>query len=166
MSGPMYAIFEHGGKSTDVLGLFASQKYPKADQRNHRALCHLWFSETRTAQIAEFSLRTSTFSKPVFVDKQTLQLSAKVDKMADSKLTAWTEREDVQVTMKCLARVLRQILEIAAYQQEAGMNKFAVKHYRKMHDELEVQLDADYLTVDLVSPTMVREIGREDEEGW
>ncbi|KAI1760555.1 hypothetical protein GGR53DRAFT_509354 [Hypoxylon sp. FL1150] len=103
------------------------------------------------------------FDKVISTDKQTLELGRNDNNMAVSKLAAWTERKDVEVALRCLCRVLQKILEIANNQACQGRTKFAVQQLRKREDSMEVKLDAENLTIDLVSPTMVEEIGREED---
>ncbi|KAI1771504.1 hypothetical protein F4818DRAFT_445194 [Hypoxylon cercidicola] len=168
-NGPLYALFEYGRQPTEVLGLFAAHKTANIDKKIHRALCHLWFSSTRTARIAEFGRskgkpKTGIFDgKASFTDATALQLAEKDDNADDSKLTAWAKREDIQTTLRCLHRVLKQILKIAADQQYQGNKKFAVQHVKMADDVMKVKLKADYLTVDLVSETMVQEVRGKDD---
>ncbi|KAI1453495.1 hypothetical protein F4805DRAFT_461680 [Annulohypoxylon moriforme] len=140
-----------------------------------RLMAHLWLSRSPKAFIFEFTHNKET--ETIEFDETFRSFNAKTRKRShptsdpgsdsenpedpgkNSKVDAWTEKDDIKKTIYLFHNILGQIKEHVEAQAKNGCTRLLVKQGRKTYHHLMVT-EASHLTVKLVSQEIKDEIGK------
>ncbi|KAI1214302.1 uncharacterized protein F4807DRAFT_407488 [Annulohypoxylon truncatum] len=151
---------------------FLARKVPlKPGMENDvRLMSYLWLSQSRKALVFEYNqnrgyAKVITFDEGFrFFDAGAIKRghpdsdSEGDDPEEKSKLDVYTEKEDIEQTIKLFHHILGRIKEQAEAHAEQGTFRFAIKQTRKVDKDFQVVTDAPHLAVSLLSPVVIDQI--------